>query len=255
MSLQRYDLILVTGCSHSCGMEMNDHLLPPADNLQMRQASILKWGRTNLQIESNDLDTIKALSEREWETRERQKSWPSMLEQKTGTRVVNLAMVGASFGRSLLSFSDFLRNRWTKERTAVIHQVPATGRMCLRFDNKHGRVNVVPGSVDNFGYANDFFKQEIQNVHRQYKKIITSKSYINKYNSRLLQRFDKLTSDNQIDQYFIINNDFNAHLDKQKIIIDDFVAFRKKYDSGKFGHPIGNQFNSDISDLVIQTLS
>ena len=255
MSLQQYDLLLITGCSHSCGMEMNDHLLPPADNLQMRQANIFDWGRKNLEVKSRNFAILKDLIDQQWTKQEKANSWPSMLEQKTGIRVVNLATIGASFGRSLLSYSNFLRNEWNKERTAVIHQVPASGRMCLRFDSPNGKVDIVPGNVDNFGYDSNFFKKEIKNVHERYKKIITNDLYIRKYNSKLVNRFKKLSSERKIDQFYIVDKDFAADLSLEKIIIQDFETFRKKYDRGKFSHPIGTQFNTDLSDLVIQALS
>ena len=39
-----YDQIIVTGCSFSCGMEMNDHLLGPYKTVKQRNFEILKLG-------------------------------------------------------------------------------------------------------------------------------------------------------------------------------------------------------------------
>ena len=47
MFSKRYDLIIVTGCSLSSGMEMIDHLLPKFNTAKERGHSITRWYKNN----------------------------------------------------------------------------------------------------------------------------------------------------------------------------------------------------------------
>ena len=242
-----YEQIVITGCSHSCGMEMNDHLLGSFNTFQERQAQILKWGKEHYESESTDIKAIKDCYDKKWREKETQNSWPSLLHGS----VINLATIGASLSHSLVSYSAFLKNDWKNKKTVVIHQVPELGRMYIRFNKEFGRVDIVPGSVDNFGYDSKFFFKEINDLQRKYKQLIANKDYIEKHQEKLLRRISKLSQDRNIQDFYIFNSptDVPSWL-KDKTILNNFNQFRKQYAKGKFGHIIDPNYNIDMANCV-----
>ena len=100
-----YDQVVVTGCSHSCGMEMNDHLLPKFMDENERIIAIWKWGKKHLKLASKNITEIKEISNKHWLELERKNSWPSLLQKEFNIPVKNLSLIGASIGRSLVAYS------------------------------------------------------------------------------------------------------------------------------------------------------
>ena len=254
----KYDQIIVTGCSFSCGMEMNDHLLPSFANLKERQMHIWKWAKSSLKGRFDNVRHLQKVAMKEWEKRERVVSWPADLQAKTGIPVVNLAEIGSSIGYALIRYSNFVsKNIRRKKKILVIHQLPYFPRMYMRFDRTHGRINVLPSAIesgDNFGFAKSYFKDEINKIHQSYKKRISKTGYLDKFTSRILNRLEKISSDVGIKNYYIApENNSDAFLPKQKILINDFKSFRSHYPKGVLGHPIGNDFNLDLCDKITST--
>jgi len=80
MIKNHYDLIVTTGCSHSCGMEMNDHLLPAARTVKERETNIIQWCKSNYKLPEEDSNTLKDHAFEAWEDQERKESWPTLLQ-------------------------------------------------------------------------------------------------------------------------------------------------------------------------------
>jgi len=253
----KYETIIVSGCSFSCGAEMNDHLLPTYSNEKERQFQILKWAKENVDIKFTSIEHLQTEAIKHWEKRERAKSWPEMLQTKIGIPVTNLSKIGSSIGSSLVIYSNFLRNYHNfKKRTLAIHQLPAFGRMFLRFYNDI-KINVLPVDIQtksNFGFNKSYFRDNIENVHRLYKQRISKISFLEKYVNKILARIEKLSLDNNVKNYFILPGDnVNVTPLDQKVIIKDFKSFRSNYPTGVLGHPIGNDFNRDLCDIIKST--
>jgi AAA+ ATPase superfamily predicted ATPase len=264
----KYDQIIVTGCSFSCGMEMNDHLLPSFANLKERQMHIWKWAKSSLKVKFESIKDLQNTAKEHWEEKERDSSWPAFLQTKTGIPVVNLANIGSSIGRTLIEYSNFIGQRTAiKKKILVIHQLPYFPRMYMRFNRTHGRINVLPSndgrinvlpsdvdSGNNFGFDKSFFKDDIFNTHRLYRHRILKVGYLQRYTGKIVSRLEKISSDNGIKNYYITpDNSSSIALPSQKIILNDFESFRSHYPKGVLGHPIGNNFNVDLCDKIIST--
>ena len=46
-------------------------------------------------------------------------SWPAMLEKKTNIPVTNLSIIASSIGRSLLTFSNYIKNYNGKQKKKI----------------------------------------------------------------------------------------------------------------------------------------
>lgn len=252
MPAKMYDQIIVTGCSHSCGMEMNDHLLPTARTLKEREVNIAKWGRHNLKLLHKDIHVIKRLADRAWEDKEREKSWPALLEHRLGIPVVNLANIGASLGKTLLNYSGYLESSWQGQRTAVIHQIPEYGRMYMRLSKEHGRINIVPGEIENIGLNKKYFSKQIESIKQKYQDMIMNDDYIKTHRTKVLGRLSKLSKDRGIAEFYVFNRPGDLH--SSTVILDGLTEFRKNYTTGTFSHTNDPRFNSDFCDLIISYL-
>lgn len=249
-------MIIVTGCSHSSGFEMNDHLLDYTTQKTRRQA-IWKWYRKNYKKKVSSIEDLDKKSHGEWHLiNERNHSWPAFLSKKLGLEVINLSVVSSSIGRSMIEFSNHCKKNITKGRRIAIHQLPQMGRFYMRFDSH--RVNVLPNDkIDEMGYNKSYFANEIKKLRENYKKIIfkdVKNNYILKHYNRCLKRIIKLGIDNNIENFFILPSPEIAIDTDIKIIIDDFDNFRKRYKKGPGGHVIDINFNKDIVDLIIKKL-
>ena len=253
-----YDEIVVTGCSLSCGMEMNDSLLPKFSSEDERRIAVWKWGKKNLKLQSKTIEDLENISNSHWTKLERQNSWPALLQEKTNIPVQNLSEPGASIGHSLVAYAEFIKNvSKHKKKFLTIHQLPGIGRMHIRFDEDHSRRLVVPRHADDdstFGFAKKHFKEKIDRVHRIYKHRLMSKGYIEKHYLKVLNRMDLLSTKKHIKNFYIfpkatsIPDNFQSN-----IILKDFTDFRSHYPAGAFGHPIGKSFNTDLCNIVIST--
>ena len=252
-----YDEIVVTGCSHSCGMEMNDHSLPRFDSEDERRIAVWKWGMKTLELKSRKINDLEDISNSHWSELERQNSWPALLQKKLNIPVTNLSMIGASISHSLITYSEFLKNIDKDKKILAIHQLPAMGRMHIRFDEAHGRIRVLPSHADSkstFGFARDHFREKIDRVHGIYKHRVMSKGYIEKHYLKVLNKLDSLSRKKHIKNFYIfpeatlIPKYFECN-----ILLKDFKDFRSNYPEGVLGHPIGKPFNTDLCDIIIST--
>ena len=253
-----YDEVVVTGCSFSCGMEMNDHLLPEFDTEDERRTAVWKWGMKTLELKSKKINDLDNVSNSHWLKLERQNSWPSLLQEKLNIPVTNLSMIGASIGHSLITYSEFLKNVDKDKKILTIHQLPQMGRMHIRFDEEHGKISITPDdAVDrnyNWGFSRKHFREKINRVHRIYKHRAMSEGYIEKHYWKILNRLHTLSTKKQIKNFYIfpeatsIPDSFEC-----KILLKDFTDFRSNYPVGQGGHPIGSAFNTDICNMIMST--
>lgn len=252
-----YDEVVVTGCSFSCGIEMNDHLLPKFDGEDKRRTAVWKWGMKTLELKSKKINDLENISNSYWSKLERQNSWPALLQEKTNIPVTNLSMIGASIGHSLITYLEFLKNVDKDKKILTIHQLPYMGRMHIRFDKEHGRIPVLPSHADSnstFGFAREHFREKIDRVHGIYKHRATSKGYIEKHYWKVLNRLHTLSTKKQIKNFYIfpevnsIPNSFECN-----ILLKDFKDFRSNYPKGKIGHPVGSAFNTDMCKMIMST--
>ncbi len=258
MSMLNFDQIVVTGCSFSTGMEMNDELLPAYKNVKERQLSIWQWAKENLDTRFESVEQLQNISTKKWEEKELDMSWPAMLEKKTNIPVINLSIAGSSIGYSLVMFSNHIKNHNGKQkRILAIHQLPSYERMYLRFNSIHGRINVIPSDIEknnNFGFHKNYFKQDIIKIRQQYKSKILGNNFFHRYTNSILKRLEKLSLNSNITNYYILpEKNKLIDLPKNKFIIEDFSAFRSKYPKGKLGHPIGYDYNNDLCNEIIST--
>jgi hypothetical protein len=257
MPINKYDQIIVTGCSYSCGMEMNDHLLPKFGSEDEHRKAVWKWGMKTLGLKSRKINDLEDISNSHWSKLERQNSWPALLQEKTNIPVTNLSMTGASIGHSLITYLEFLKNVDKDKKILTIHQLPYMGRMHIRFDEEHGRIPVVPSHADSnstFGFAREHFREKIDRVHGIYKHRATSAGYIEKHYWKVLNRLHTLSTKKQIKNFYIFSeatlilNSFECN-----ILLKDFEDFRYNYPEGKFGHPVGSAFNTDMCKMIMST--
>ena len=256
MTIHKFDAVVITGCSFSAGMEMNDYKLENyKDNLQ-RQALIWKWAKTQNMLKSKDLHQSKTDALFLWQQQERDKSWPAKLQEHIQVPVHNLARIGGSIGQSLLAYSNFLQNYKNKyKKICAVHQIPSFSRMCVKFNKEFGRINVTSGDIEknsNFGFDKNFYKKEIEQIHRYYKEKIITPNYLEKYFNKILLRIKYLSVKNNIDDFFI----FATHSEKPnnfvgKILIKDLEQFRKQYAKGTQGHPVDPQYNIDMCKKIL----
>ena len=254
-----YDQVVVTGCSHSCGMEMNDHLLPKFMDENERIIAIWKWGKKHLKLASKNIIEIKEISNKHWLELERKNSWPSLLQKELNIPVKNLSLIGASIGRSLVAYSEYLKNFDKGKRILAIHELPDMSRMYIRFDEQHGRILTRPSHAEgdsSFGFAKDHYKEKLDRVNRIYRKRIMSEGYLEKYYAKVLNRLQALSVGKNIQDYYIFPEEnavpTNDSLDG-KILIKDFINFRSNYSEGKLGHIIDPAYNEDICKIITST--
>lgn len=257
--MHNFDQVIVTGCSFSCGTEMNDSLLPTYASVQERQASIWRWAKQNINMNFDSVDKLHSVSNQKWEEMERAMSWPVLLEKKIKTPVINLSKIGSSTGRSLVTFSAYIREQShkAKNKSLVIHQLPSYARMYIRFNQQHGRINVLPTDMEqnkNFGFDKAYFQKNISKVREHYKSKTADQNFLVRYTNIILQRLEKLSVENSVANYYILPEKNDAiDLPKNKIIIEDFSVFRANYPKGLQGHPIGLEYNNDLCDKIIAT--
>lgn len=255
MSKNKYDAIVVTGCSYSCGMEMNDHLLPKWKNENERYLHIIKHVRDNNLIDKNvDLTNLREVAVGIWQEKEREQSWPTMLEKITGIPVFNLAKIGASLGYSFLTFQQFCkehRNKFTN--MCVVHQIPYKARMYLKFNKKIGRVAMLPKST-NLNFSKKYYANELEMLHQTYKKRISHETYIDNFFKKITYKLHRLSVVHNIDEYYFFSNpELIPDYLQNKILIRDLKSFRKNYTEGAMQHPNDPKFSIDVAEICRTT--
>jgi len=254
-----YDEIVVTGCSLSCGMEMNDHLLTKFGSEDERRIAVWKWCMKNLKLKSKKIEDLENISNSHWLKLERQNSWPALLQKKLNIPVTNLSMIGASIGHSLITYLEFLKNVDKDKKILTIHQLPIMGRMYIRFDEEHGRIPVLPYHADSkstFGFAKEHFREKINRVHGIYKHRVTSEGYIEKHYCKVLNKLHTLSTKNLIKNFYIFPEQKATLMSDSfecNILLKDFKDFRSNYPMGAMGHPVSSAFNIDVCKMIMST--
>ena len=259
MLSKHYDLIVVTGCSLSSGMEMNDHLLPHFHNAQERDDRIVEWYRQNFDVRSMDSLEILNTSRKQWQKKEKQEaSWPARLQQLTGIPVINLSEIGSSLSRTLLEYARHVNGipPDSTQKMLTIHQLPEPGRLYMRFSEEYGRVNVLPQELhDNFGFDVKRSGREIERVKKKYRDFVIRDGYIKKHYSRVLKRIQHLSAESNIDDLYIFQSKDDVPEDIiDKVVMDDFSVFWSGYRRGVCGHPVDPAYNKDLCELIIPRL-
>ena len=260
MKSNKYDTIIVTGCSLSSGMEMLDHLLPKFNTAQERGHSITRWYTENFDTTNKDTLHVSNASRKEWQDKEKQEgSWPANLQQQTDIPVVNLAEIGASLSRTLLDYSQHLKDRRYNQAQKIlaIHQLPECGRLYMRFSEAHGRVNVLPQELHgNFGFDIEQSGPAIKRVKKKYKDFITRDGFIKKHYSRMLEKIQSISLKHNIDDLYIFQTSDDVP-DKinGKIVMEDFSLFWSAHKRGICGHPVDPAYNRKMCEFIIPYLS
>ena len=254
VSKSKYNHIVVTGCSLSTGMEMNEHLLPEIKDQQHKKMLIWKWAKENSLVKGDDFNSNMHQARMFWEQEERTKSWPILLEKQTGISVSNLSQIGASVDYSLVAFKKWIKNnKGSEKNTCVIHQIPSLGRIYMKFNEEFGRINVHPMDIEHnrtFGFNRKYYKKEIENIHKTYKSLLTRNEYFKKRCETILKRLHKIALDNNIDDYYIFQSeDQMPEYLRDKTLLSNVQQFRSKYKVGFEGHPIGEKYNLDICKI------
>jgi hypothetical protein len=238
---------------------MNDHLLSKFNSENERRTAVWKWGVKTLGLKSKKINDLEKIAESHWKKLEKKNSWPTFLREKVNIRVTNLSSIGASISHSFTSYLNFLENVDKDKKILTIHQLPYMGRMYIRFDQEHGRIPVLPSHANNkstFGFARNHFREKINRVHRIYKHRITSPGYIKKHYWKVLNRIHKLSAKKLIKNFYIFPDKEEMLMStglKCNIILKNFKDFRSNYPKGKFGHPVGSAFNTDMCKIIMST--
>ena len=251
MTTGAYDLIVVTGCSLSCGMEFNDRLLPPFATSEQRRASIWKWYKDTHHSGSMRIDELNYVAIAKWQDKEREQSWPALLERLSGIPVVNLSVIGASVGESLIHYTNFLKRDY-KKRILAVHQLPGVGRMFMRFD-KGSRIQMLPDNHE-LGYDKKYFADSIRNVKEQYKSRLLKDGYVEKHFRKVVLKLHKLSRERGINDYYIGNGVKGIEVPSRKFLIDDLQASLKDYKRGQLGHPVDPSYNKYICGKILTIL-
>jgi hypothetical protein len=252
------DEIIITGCSFSHGCEMNDKILPNYNELfknfsnANRKIKIYEWYVKNNKRKFSIKD-IERLSFDKWNTLEKKKSWPNELAKRIECNVKNLSIVGASIGRNLIEFSNYLKNKDIKNKKIVaIHELPPVGRMYMKFLNF--RINITP---NNLGEIEKYYGKKINEKYKNLiEKDIQNNFFVNHYH-RCLRRLMLISDRYNIESYFIFyqSKTIPVYFSKKNIILQDLECFIKKYNTGPGGHPIDYKFNEDLCNLILTKIS
>jgi len=168
-------------------------------------------------------------------------------------------MIGASIGHSLITYLEFLKNMDKDKKILTIHQLPAMGRMHIRFDDEYGRIPFLPSHADSkstFGFAKEHFREKIDRVHGIYKHRLVSEGYVEKHYWQILNRLHTLSTKKQIKNFYIFPEEKTTSMHtsfKFRILLKDFDNFRSRYPKGILGHPVGFAFNTDMCKIIMST--
>ena len=268
--------ILVTGCSHTAGVEMTDKFIFDDYKKHLKDCKSL----TKVQIHKSTLKhQIKFLLEKFNNKRfknyvganpgkagdiankffnllNKTYSWPAVLQNKLPEhKVINLAWGGNSFKLNVKKTLDFMKKH--NSELIVIHQVPAHSR--TYFNHNHKIHNVV--SLAHLEYMknitqNPKIAHTTKILEQKYKNLVkrdVKHNYFAKALSRYLKCLIK-NSNKSIQHFFILENVELKHIfPKQNIIIENFKELRKNYQIGE-SHIIDPKFQKDVVDLVISKL-
>ena len=224
-----------------------------------RIIAIWKWGKKHLKLASKNITEIHEISNKHWLELERKHSWPSLLQKELDIPVTNLSLIGASIGRSLVAYSEYLKNVDKGKRILTIHALPDMSRMYIRFDEQHGRILARPSQAEgdsSFGFAKEHYKEKLDRINRIYRKRIMSKGYLERYYAKVLNRLQLLSAGKNIEDYYIFPEENavpSAFFLNGKILIKDFNNFRSNYSEGKLGHVIDPAYNKDICKIITST--
>ena len=230
--------------------------MPAFANIREKQEHILTWAKNKINLKSSSFEEFRNLANTEWHNNERALSWPSYLQRITAIPVTNLSRIGSCIGNSLIEYSNILKKK-SNEKILAIHQLPAMGRMYIRFDSMHGRVDANPTNIankDNFGFKTMYFEKQINAVHEIYKHRAMTTGYIEKHFYKILTRLENLSLKFGVNNFYMLpTGDVQAKSLENKVLLKDFKNFRSNYSKGFEGHPIGDRFNPALCDLITST--
>ena len=268
--------LIVTGCSHSAGVEMSDKIIFEdyekflADTKRLseyeierlllkKQLEFLLKKFDHKSLKSSIVNRVKTgdLVKRYFRFLDRSLSWPARLQKKLPEcKIINLAKGGNSFKRNVKEALDIL----IKHNTDIIfvHQIPSTERTYIKRNRKI--FDIV--NMSNIAYKKSLYRHNkelvsnMDNVEKSYRKLI-KRDIRNNYFIRALVRYHKVLvsrSSGSVQHFYILEETTQENFfPNENIIIKNFYEFRKKYQTGKT-HVIQDEFNDDVSELVIKKI-
>ena len=268
--------ILVTGCSHTAGVEMSDtfvfedykNYLKNVKNLTKAEDDMFRVKQQINFLLKNfnskrfknyvSTDTLKAgnIASKFFTLLDKTHSWPAVLQNKLPEyKVINLAWGGNSFKLNIKNALDFIKKH--NSELIVIHQVPNYSRTYFKHNNKiHNVIGLAQLEHTRNITQNSKITHTTKILEQKYKNLVrrdVKHNYFAKALSRYLKCLIK-NSNKSIQHFFILENVELTHIfPKQNIIIEDFKEFRKNYQMGE-SHIIDPKFQKDVADLIITKL-
>jgi len=271
--------IIVTGCSHSAGVERSDSIIfkdyegflekskkwidtSIHSQRLIHQINFLRKNTNNKKFHKRivrDLAKTGKITSRYFRLLDRSLSWPARLQQQLpGNKVINFAKGGSSFKMSVHNTLKFCSQ--STDRFIAIHQVPTHTRNYFKFGSLRYEVT----SMDTFEFKEKVFKNNnseeklLEKAKEKYKNLIRRDvqfEYFKKSIKRYLACLEK-HSTGKIENYFILEDDTQKALfPNKRILIDNFEIFRQKYRIGANGHVVDENFQKDLVELVISKIS
>jgi hypothetical protein len=269
--------ILVTGCSHSAGVELSDKLIFDDYDQYLSDCKILteyeihklklrhrlkfllkKFDNKKLKTYmATDISKAGDIASKFFKILDKTYSWPSELQQNlTDYQIINLAEGGNSFKLNVKNTLDFIKKH--NSELIVIHQVPFSGRTYVKHNQKiHNIVN-----LPNLEFRQDIYSHDLKMVNtikileQKYKNLVrrdVKHNYFKKAIARYLKCLLK-NSNKSIQHFFILEDDDQVEIfPKESIIIKNFKEFRQTYQLGE-SHVIDPKFQKDVADLIISKL-
>ena len=264
--------ILITGCSHSAGVELADRLifddydtaiqklrtlsLYEAHKLRLKnQIKYLLKNYDNKYFKSafiNDKIKTGDIASRYFRNIEKRKSWPSVLKNNLSDfHVENLAYGGNSFKLNVKNTFEYLRSN--DQVSHCIYQVPTYTRTYIKHNGKaHNIIHIEDlERLESIHDGDDAMLKDISKLKKRYKTLV-KRDVTNGYFKKAIARFVDLVEKNAdgIKTFYILENDEIAHFfPKDKVIMADFKSFRSKYQIGQ-SHVIDTRFAKDMADFV-----
>tara|TARA_Y100001973_G_C5205758_1_gene341438 strand:+ start:2305 stop:3138 length:834 start_codon:yes stop_codon:yes gene_type:complete len=269
--------ILVTGCSHSAGVECSDKLI--FDNYEQylsdckvlteheihkiklkHQLKFLLEKFNNKKLKTymaTDISKAGDIASKFFKMLDKTYSWPTELQQNlTDYQIINLAEGGNSFKLNVKNTLDFIKKH--NSELIVIHQVPSSARTYVKHNRKiHSVVNLLDLEFKQELYSYDSTMSKTIDILKQKYKNLVKRDVKHNYFKKALSQYLKClvkNSNESVQHFFILeDNDQNDIFPKQNIIMENFKAFRKDYQIGK-SHVIDPKFQKDIINLIISKI-
>ena len=266
--------ILITGCSHSSGVEFFDKLmfedyasaLKKGKNLSlyeiyvMRQRSSIKYLLDNhsnkhfKKILMSDTKKAGDIAQRYFTRKEKNMAWPAVMQKElTNYRVVNLANGGNSFKLNIKNSLDYIRS--SNQVSHCVYQVPTYTRTYIKHKGAaESIVNMEALDLQIKSHEGDFENSgKLKRLKELYKNLVKrdiDSGYFEKATVRHVNLIEKRIKKDIKVFYILENNELEHLFPKEKVIMNNFAKFRSQYQTGLTNHVIDPKFSNDMSNHV-----